>query len=118
MKGILKLSLYSFLFALLVTPLFAKTYSINIAQPMTVGTTQLPAGDYKLSWEGTGPAVKVTLTRSGAAPVIVNAKLVTQKNPVSDSTVVTAAKNGAVVLEQIQLKSGNLVFDESELAQK
>ncbi len=119
MKVLLKFSMFSFLFALLVTPLFAKTYTVTISQAVSVGSTQIPAGDYKVSWEGTGPAVKVTLARSGASLVVVNAKLVAQKNPLADpSSVVTASQNGGIVLQEIHLKSSTLVFEDGELAQK
>jgi hypothetical protein len=117
-KGLLKYSLFAFLFAFLVTPLFAKTYSVTLAKAVTVGSTQIPAGDYKVSWEGAGPAVKVTLARSGASPVVVDAKLVTGKSFISDASVVTAAQNGSVVLQEIQVKSNTLVFEGSDVAAK
>ena len=119
MKGLLKYSLYTFLFALLVTPLFAKTYTVTIPQNVTVGSTQIPAGDYKLSWEGAGPAVKVTLAHSGSSPVVLDAKLVTEKNPLADpSSIVTAAQNGTIILREIQLKSNTLVFAGGDSTQK
>lgn len=118
MKGLLKYSFLIALFALLVTPLFARTYSVTIPQVLTVGSIQVPAGNYKLSWEGAGPAVKVTLVHSGASPIVLNAKLVTEKSPFLDPSVVTTQKNGALVLEEIQLKSNTLIFEDSETAGK
>lgn len=113
MKGILK---YSLLFALLVTPLFAKTYSVTIPQTVTAGSKQVPAGDYKLSWEGAGPAVKVMLARHGSAPIVLGAKLVTQKSPFGDPSVITAEEKGALVLQEIQLKTTTLLFEGEEPA--
>ncbi len=120
-KGLLKFSLSTFLFALLVTPLFAKpnkTYSVTISQAVTVGSTQIAAGDYKLSWEGTGPAVKVTLARSGESSVVVNAKLVNEKNGLSDPSIMTNAKNGTIILQEIELKSNTLIFEGGDATQK
>lgn len=117
-KGLLKYSFYLLAFSLLVTPLFAKTHSVTISQAVTVGSTQIPAGDYKVSWDGTGPMVKVTLARSGASPVVLDAKLVTQKNALTESSIVTASQNGALVLQEIQLKSTSLLFEDGEIAQK
>ena len=119
MKGFFKYSLFALVFTLLVTPLFAKTHTVRIQQAVTVGSTQIPAGDYKLSWEGTGPMVKVTLAQRGATPVVLDAKLVTgNKNVITDASIVTAAQNGTIVLQEIQLKSTSLLFEGGELAAK
>ena len=114
-KGCLK---YSFLFALLVTPLFAKTYTVTIPQVAAVGSTQIPAGEYKLAWEGDGPAVRVTLSRAGVSPIVLNAKVVVQKSSLASPSVVTAQKNGVLKLQQIQLKANTLVFEEGAIADK
>lgn len=110
MKGLLKFSLVALLFALLTAPVFAKTYNVTIPQAVTVGSTQIPAGSYKLSWEGNGPVVKVTMTRSKTAPIVLDAKILNQKNGLDDPGVVTGAVGGVTVLQEIQLKSTTLVF--------
>lgn len=73
----MKRLLASFLaFATLTTPLLAaKKSTVTITENVTVGLTQIRAGEYKLSYEGEGPTVKVTLTRDGGAPVVLDAKL-------------------------------------------
>jgi hypothetical protein len=109
-KGFLKFSLIAFLFALLTAPVFAKTYSVTIPQAVTVGSTQIPAGSYKLSWEGNGPVVKVTMTRYKTAPIVLDAKILGQKSGLDDPGVVTGAAGGATILREIQLKSATLVF--------
>ena len=47
---------YAAVLALLSAPAFAAKNSetINISEPVTVGATQLPAADYKVTWTGTG----------------------------------------------------------------
>lgn len=106
MKGLLKIFVLS---ALLVTPLLAKnTQSITISQPVSVGTTQIAPGDYKVSWEGAGPAVKVTLSTSGKAPILLDAKLVPDKNYAGG--VLVGTTNGVRVLQEIHLGKNSLVF--------
>ena len=98
------------LVALLVSPLFASrnTQSITIAQTVSVGSTQIAAGDYRVSWEGAGPAVKVTLSASGKSPIVLDAQLKAEKN--NAGGVLVATENGARVLQEIHLGSNTLVF--------
>jgi hypothetical protein len=42
----------------------------RLLEAVTAGSTQIMAGDYKLSYEGPTPAVRVTLTRSGSSPIV------------------------------------------------
>jgi hypothetical protein len=109
MKSILK---FAFVSALLVTPLFAaKTASVTIAQQVSVGSAQIAPGDYKVSWQGSGPAVKVSLTRSGSAPIVLDAKLSAGQKGGGD--VLVASQNGAQVLQEIDLSNATLVFDQA-----
>jgi hypothetical protein len=107
MKGVLK---FSILFAALATPLFAavKPQTVTISQAVTAGTTQIAPGDYKVSWEGSGPTVKVTLAKSGSAPILLDAKLVEGKN--GSGGVLVGVQNGVRVLQEIDLAHNNLIF--------
>lgn len=61
MKKIVVLS-----FALLLsTSLFAASSSgsLNLTQPVQLNGTQLKPGDYKVTWEGTGPEVTVSVMK-------------------------------------------------------
>jgi hypothetical protein len=60
MKKVLVLS-----FALLLsTSLFAgSSGSLNLTQPVQLNGTQLKPGDYKVTWEGTGPEVTVSVLK-------------------------------------------------------
>jgi opacity protein-like surface antigen len=103
---------YAAMLALLSAPAFAAKNSDNVtlSQSVTIGNTQLPAADYRVTWTGTGSAVQVTLTH-GKSTVTVPAKLVDQKNGVT--SVLTATKDGANVLEGINLNKVSLVFSSS-----
>jgi opacity protein-like surface antigen len=103
---------YAVVLALLSAPAFAAKNSetISIAQPVTVGTTQLPAAQYHVTWTGTGSSAQVTLT-SGKSTVTLPAKVVEQKNSVT--SVLTESKGGSSVLEGINLSKVTLVFSNS-----
>lgn len=84
--------------------------TVNISQPVTVGTTQLPAAQYKVTWTGTGSAAQVTLT-NGKSTVTVPAKAVEQNNKVS--SVLTDTKTGSAVLKGINLTHVTLTFSDT-----
>jgi hypothetical protein len=95
--------------ALLSAPAFAAKNSstVTIPQAVTVGTTQLPAAQYQVTWTGTGSNAQVTLANSKST-VTVPAKVVDQKNAVT--SVLTSSKTGTTVLEGINLNKVTLVF--------
>jgi hypothetical protein len=101
---------YALMLALSTAPTFAakNAQSVKFAQDMKVGTTQLPAGSYKVTWAGEGPSVQVTLEQNGKAPVTVPAKLVEEKHDRNSYTVNRIG--GADQLEVIQLNKVSLVL--------
>ena len=103
---------YAAVLALLSAPAFAAKNSetISLAGPVTVGTTQLPAASYKVTWTATGSNAQVTLEH-GKSVVTLPAKIVDQKN--SLNSVLTSTKGGTSVLEGINLSKVTLVFTSS-----
>ena len=103
---------YAAVLAMLSVPAFAakNADTVNISQPVTVGSTQLPAAQYKVTWTGTGSSAQVTLT-SGKSTVTVPAKAVEQKNSVN--SVLTETKGGSNVLKGINLSKVTLEFSDS-----
>ena len=101
---------YALVLASLSIPAFAAKNSQNVTlnQPVKVGTSQLPAGSYKVTWNGTGSAVQVTLEQKGKASVTVPAKAVQEKN--GHVAVQTNSVGGVDVLEAIQLDNLTLTF--------
>jgi hypothetical protein len=68
---------------LLAAPAFAagnKTQTVIIPEKVQIGTTQVPAGTYKLDYTGTGANVQVTLTQSKKTVATFGAKAIDQKN--------------------------------------
>jgi len=94
--------------AFLSAPAFAASNSqkVTIPDAVQVGSTVLPAGDYKVTWTGTGASAQVTLAKKGVAPVTVPAKVVEQKN--NHSGVSTVTQDGKLVLRTIILSNVNL----------
>jgi hypothetical protein len=103
---------YAAILALLSVPAFAAKNSstVNISEPVTVGTTQLPAAQYHVTWTGTGSSAQVTLANDKST-VTVPAKVVDQKNSVN--SVLTGNKGGSNVLEGINLNKVTLLFTPS-----
>ena len=92
---------------LVVAPALAakNSQSISLASPVKVGTTNLTAGDCKVTWTGEGDAVQVTLEEHGKS-ITVPAKLVAEKNNHKGYTV--NSQGGSEQLETIQLNNVTL----------
>ena len=98
--------------ALVSIPAFAakNQSSISFPEAVTVGSTQLPAGDYKITWTGDGQNVQVSLEQKGkgAAPAVATAKAVPQSE---SHTGFTVERVGSVnQLQTLQLGKTTLVF--------
>jgi len=101
---------FALLVASLSVPAFAAKNSQNITftDAVRVGSTQLPAGNYKISWTANGSNAQVTIAEKGANVVTVPAKLVDAKN--GHVAVLTNTVGGVQVLESIQLNNLSLVI--------
>jgi len=101
---------YIFVCTLLAVPALAakNSQTITIPASVQVGSSVLPAGDYKVTWTGSGDSAQVTIAKKGVAPVTAAAKVVEHKN--DHSGVATGTQNGKQVLQTILLKDVNLVF--------
>jgi hypothetical protein len=71
-----------------------------------VGTTEIPAGDVKVTWTGSGDNVQVTLAENGKAAISIPAKLVEEKH--SHKGYVVSRANGTDQLQAIQLSDVSL----------
>lgn len=98
-----QLSVCALILFSLSLPAFAarNSASISIESPVTVGTTQVAAGDYTVSWTGADANVQVSLARDGKTLVTVPAKLVQAKN--GYTSLDTKTDNGVTVVEEIML---------------
>ena len=71
---------------------------IHLDSPVKVGSTELPAGDYKVTWTGSG--AQVTLTQGKTTATIMAQVLEVRHN---DDAFATKNENGSRVLTEIQL---------------
>jgi uncharacterized protein YfaP (DUF2135 family) len=85
---------------LLASSAFATTKaSMTLINPATVNGTKLKAGDYKLQWEGTGPAVEVSIMQGKNVIAKVQGKLVDLSTP---------AQNNAAIVQKTDDGSSTL----------
>ena len=105
--------IYALMVALFAAPAFAakNSQSLNISSPVAIGVTQLPAGNYNVSWTGTGTNVQVTISRSGKSPITVPATLVDEKN--GQSGYLINHVDGVDQLETLHLSKVTLTLQKS-----
>jgi hypothetical protein len=102
----------AFTFLLTFLPLAATAASKNSAHveltsSVTVGTTDVPKGTYKVEWSGTYPNVQVTFT-NGKWSKTFPAHIIEQRNDLVAQT--TTAKGDKTILTAIQLHEATLTF--------
>ncbi len=85
---------------LLASSAFAATKgNLSLLNPATINGTSLKAGDYKLEWDGTGPAVEVSIMQGKKLLAKVPAKLVDLSSPSpSNAAVVQKHEDGTTTL--------------------
>lgn len=101
------------LVAAMSAPAFAaakNSETLTIAEPVVVGTTTLPAADYKVTWTGTGSS-QVTLSH-GKTSVTVPAKVVDQKN--GSNSILTDSKGGVNAMKAINLNKVSITLEDSQ----
>ncbi len=98
---------YALMLTLTAAPALAakNSQSFNLSQTVKVGSTELKAGDCKVTWTGTGDAVQVTLNNNGKS-ITVPAKLVEVKN--DHKGYIVNRQNGTDQLETIQFSNVSL----------
>jgi len=103
---------FTFIFAIL--PFAANAASKNSANVVldsnvTVGTTELPKGSYKVVWSGTDPNVQVTFTSHNLTKTV-PAQIVEGRNNLEAE--LTDSKDNKTILTALQLKDATLKFGE------
>jgi hypothetical protein len=109
-----RLAAFASMLVLLAAPAFGKstkTQTVVIPQSVQVGSTQLPAGTYKLAYTGSGSDVQVTLTQARKMVLTFAAKAVEQTNNPASVDVNTIA--GVATLEAINLDKISLHVEDA-----
>jgi hypothetical protein len=101
---------FALLLVLSCAPAFAGTNSQSLTIPTSVkvGTAQLAAGNYKVSWTGSGASAQVTIAKDGKTVATATAKVVDEKHNYNSVTTIT--QGGVNLIETIQLNKVSLVF--------
>jgi hypothetical protein len=98
---------------------FAKdknVHSVNLADAVQIGTTQLKPGSYKVEWQGTGPNVQVNFLHEGKTVATVPGTLKTNEERITRDEIVTdPSSTGARALKEIDFghQKEALVFSQS-----
>ena len=94
---------------LFAAPAFAskKPPTVTIPAAVQVGSMQVPAGDYTLTWTGSGSNVQATLALKGKTVVAFSARAVEGKN---NQGVETHTQGKVEVLDRIQLSDVTLIL--------
>ena len=89
---------------LLATSAFAASNrgSIELLDPVTVSGKQLPAGEYSVKWDGSGPNVELNILKGNKVVATTPARLIDlSQKPSSDSAIVQQNGDGSKSLSEI-----------------
>jgi hypothetical protein len=90
-------------------------HSVEIVDVLQIGNTKLKPGNYKVEWQGTGPAVQVSFQQNGKTVVTSRGTLKTNDDQVTQDAVVTEATGGGMsTLKEIDFghQKEALLFDQ------
>lgn len=104
----------------LLSPLGAlardNSHSVDIFDVVQIGGAQLKPGNYKVEWQGAGPAIQVSFQLNGKTVVTVPATLKTNDAEVTRDAIMTEATNADTsMLKEIDFghQKQALVFDQN-----
>ncbi|KAA6457156.1 hypothetical protein DYQ86_22715 [Acidobacteria bacterium AB60] len=108
-----RLTFCALILALLSVPALAEknTETVKFPDAVKVGATQLPAGSYKVSWEGTGSNVQVTLEQKDTRKPVsatVTAKVTEEKS--SRNSFTLNSEGNINTLHTLQFSKYNVVI--------
>lgn len=86
----------------------AHSATVTLDQAVTVGSSTLKAGEYKVTWTDTGADSKATFSQGKKEVAVVPATVLEQKN--ADTRILTANTGSGKVLKGIDFKNATLTF--------
>ncbi len=84
------------------------------SETVTVNGTQIPPGDYRVEWQGTGPSVEVTILKAGKVLLSSPATLVTGKTSVGEGFETRDGENDSRILDAIDWANLSLRFGQAK----
>jgi hypothetical protein len=100
--------------ALFAAPKNSAKVTFNSA--VTVNGTQVPAGDYRVEWQGSGDAVQASILQGKKVVATAPAKLINGKSQYSEydgAVELGHGENNSSILEAIDWKKLSLRFDQT-----
>jgi hypothetical protein len=107
MKRTLAFTFILALFPLAATAASRHSAQVQLLDSVTVGSTDLPKGNYKIVWSGTESNAQVTFS-NGKLSKIVPARILETRNDTEAQ--LTTAKGGTKLLTGLELHNVTLVF--------
>ena len=103
---------------MLIVPVVSQAASkdsekVSFDERVTVGGTQIPAGDYRVQWEGTGTSVEVNFIQAKKIVAKVPASLVEGKTTY-DGAVALKKEGNTEIVKAINWKNRSLYFDQTD----
>ncbi|HEY6249376.1 MAG TPA: hypothetical protein VI685_05415 [Candidatus Angelobacter sp.] len=90
---------------------------LNLGAAVQVAGKQLPAGDYTVKWDGTGPNAQVNFVRDGKVVATAPARVVKlDQKATQDSAEVKTASNGERTLTTIQFEGKTYALEVGQSA--
>lgn len=86
---------------------------VTFDESVTVGGTQIPAGDYRVRWEGTGTPIAVTITKDNKVVASAPATLIEGRTPY-DEAVALKRQGNTTIVRFISWKTRSLYFDQAD----
>jgi hypothetical protein len=89
----------------------ANKASVQLAEPATVGGTQLKAGDYTVKWDGSGPSVELSILQGNKVVATTPAQVVSvDRAPEQSSIVARHNQGGSDSLAEIRMSGKKYVL--------
>jgi len=85
---------------------------VNLDSAVKVGSTELPAGTYKVTWTGSGDNAQVTL-KQGKTSASTTAQVVEVRR--NSDAIATKNENGSRILTEIQFRDTTLVLHPTQV---
>jgi hypothetical protein len=109
--GRITYALMSFAMLFATTAWAANKGSLHVQSTTMAGTTQLPAGEYTVQWEGAGPDVELKIKLHNRVKATVPAKVIPLDQPLrEDAAVLDTDGNGDPRLLEIRFSGKKFFF--------
>lgn len=83
---------------------------MKVEEPVTLAGKAIPAGSYKLSWQGDGEAVKVTVAQGRKVVAEADGKVVESATKATDDSLVWQNGGSGAVLSKVLLRGSTKVL--------